>query len=380
MRPLAEPDARLDELKGRRRAVLRVEEVAERGLRQQLHRRGALRLHRRLVAADLDRRLRHQLVAPQRALGDGAEHHPLAHVDGRVRRREGAERGHRGDARKETGGADQRVRRRQVGVDARERADPVRDAALVFRTARHVVAAVAVLRRLLEEDAVLDDRAAQLEIGSEAGDAVDVVEILVALAAEGRAQVVEAHVPGVAAAARLDHHQAGGEAAVLDRVRVRHHRDRVDGVVGQREVHEAEHRIGQRAGADLDAGLGRPSAFDADAARHLDHAREQTQRPAEPAAVGELVGLMTGDRLGPAERVRRRHDRGRRHHFDRLRQRRQRQIQRPLRGLIRRDDHRRAGDGEAIERRGQRVLAFLDRGETEMAVAVRQHRRDFLIR
>ena len=133
---------------------------------------------RRLIAAHLHRRSPNQRVAPQRALGDGAVMHALVDVDRRVRRRERAERRQRRDARKEAAGADQRMLRRQVGVDARERAEPVRGAALVLRAARHVVAAVAVLRRLLEEQPVLDDRSAELEVRAEAGDAVDVEQIL----------------------------------------------------------------------------------------------------------------------------------------------------------------------------------------------------------
>ena len=49
----------------------------------QLHRRRALRHHRRAVVANLDGGLGHQCVGPERALGDRAERHPLVLVDRR---------------------------------------------------------------------------------------------------------------------------------------------------------------------------------------------------------------------------------------------------------------------------------------------------------
>ena len=123
----------------------------------------------------------------------------------------------------------------------------------------------------------------------------------VPLAAERRVEVVEPHVPRVAGAPRLNDDQPGREAAVLDRVRIRHHRHRIDRVVGQREVDQAEHRIGERARADLHAGLRRPAAFDADAARHFDDAREQAQRAAQAAAA--VICLVSADRFGRADSV-----------------------------------------------------------------------------
>ncbi len=257
----------------------------------------------------------------------------------------------------------------------------MRRPALVFGPARHVVAAVAILRRLLEEHAVLDERPAQLEIGRPAGDAVDVVQILVALAAERRAEVVEPDVPRVAAAAGLNHHEARRESSVLDRVRIRHDRHRIDRIVGQREVDEAEHGIGERAGADLHAGLRRPSAFDADAAGHFDHAREQAQRAAEPGAVGELVGFVAArsTRTSRACRPPRRSPSAPSPH--RLRQASRAEgretaqsSSRRTTTAVTRPSANPSSDG------GDGVFALLQRREAEAAVALRQHRRDFLIR
>ena len=186
--------------------------------------------------------------------------------------------------------------------------------------------------------------------------------------------------PGVAAAARLNDDQARREASVLDRVRIRHHRDRIDRVVGQREVDEAEHRIGQRAGADLHAGLRRPSAFDADAAGHFDHAREQAQRAAEPVPLANSsVSWLLIDSDEPSVSAADTIDVGAITSTVCVSVASGRSSDRSVVWSAD-DDDRRARDREAFERRGQRVLAFLDRREAEVAVAVRQHRRDFLIR
>ena len=65
---------------------------------------------------------------------------------------------------------------------------------------------------------------------------------------------------------------------------------------GSVKCDEAEHRIGERARADLDAGLRRTSALDAEAAGNFDDAREQPQRAAEAVAARELLGLAAVDR------------------------------------------------------------------------------------
>ena len=194
---------RFDHLIRRRAAVLRVEEIAERRFRPQHHRGGTLRDHVGQEFVHLHRRLAEDRVGPERALRHAGVIDVRVDVGRRVGRNEGAERRERRDARKQTAGGDQRMARREVRVGARERAEPFRRAQLVFRTARHVAGAVAELRRLLDEQPILDDRSAGLEPRAERADARD-VEHRSAPGPERRVEVVQPRFPLVAGTPRLN--------------------------------------------------------------------------------------------------------------------------------------------------------------------------------
>ena len=83
------------------------------------------------------------------AFGHAAVLTVAVHVDGRVGRREGAEGGEWSTLGKNPTVRDQRVARRQIRVDARERAEPCEIRNFVLRQARDVAGAIAILRRLL---------------------------------------------------------------------------------------------------------------------------------------------------------------------------------------------------------------------------------------
>src|SRR5437764_857558 len=108
--------------------------------------------------------------------------------------------------------------RRQVRVNTRKRTEPMGRAPFVFGPAQDLIVAVAILRRLLEEQPALDDRSTQLEVRREAFDAVDVEELFVAFAAEARAQIVQPHPPLVPGAPRLNDDESRREPPVLDGV------------------------------------------------------------------------------------------------------------------------------------------------------------------
>ena len=74
-------------------AVLLVEEVAERRVRQELHRRGIPAGRRPSDTVHLHRRFAEERVGPERALRHCHLVRLSADVDRRVRRREGPERG-----------------------------------------------------------------------------------------------------------------------------------------------------------------------------------------------------------------------------------------------------------------------------------------------
>src|ERR1041385_1338344 len=138
-------------------------------------------------------------------------------VDGGGRRRKGAERRLRRHARKEAPGRDERMPRREVRVDARERTEPLRRAQFVLRPTRNVGRRVAELRRLFEEDAFLQDRPAGFKPRSEGADAFDVERLTAPAEAERRIEIVEARLPCLAGAACLNDDESGGESTVLVR-------------------------------------------------------------------------------------------------------------------------------------------------------------------
>ena len=243
---------RLDRLDDRRRPLLGIEEVAQGRVGPQLHRGGTLRHQRRLIVVRLDGRFADEMIGPESARADRHAVHAFVHVNGRIRRNERAERRELRDARKPPAGNVERMPRRQIRVDARERAEPVRRLQFVFGTARHVLHAVAVLRGFLDEETVLDNRSADGEPRGKTGDPFDDV-VFVPLAAEPRIQIVDARLPLVAGAAGLDDDDARRKSSVLDRVRIGKNRDRIDRVVGQREADETHRGIRERRRSDLRA-------------------------------------------------------------------------------------------------------------------------------
>ena len=117
----------------------------------------------------------------------------------------------------------ERVTRREIRVDTRERAETVRGSQLGLIPARDIRCAIAVLRRLLQEDAILDERPAGLEPRRQRADP-DYGERLATLGAQRRIEPADARFPLVGRATRADEHESGREAAVFHRVRVRQHR------------------------------------------------------------------------------------------------------------------------------------------------------------
>src|SRR5205814_1719214 len=99
------------------------------------------------------------------------------------------------------GSPDQRMFRREVGVDARERAEALRGLQLRLRPAFHITRAVAVLHGLLQEQLVLDQRTAGLDARGEAGDADD-RQRLAAFRTERRLEAVDAGLPLIGGAPR----------------------------------------------------------------------------------------------------------------------------------------------------------------------------------
>ena len=153
----------------------------------------------------------------------------------------------------------------------------MRDAEQVRRQAGNVGRAVSVLRCLLDEETVLHNRSADLEPRRPPLNAVE-IHRRPALGAERRIEIVEPHLPLVAGAPRLNDDEAGREAAVFDRVWIRHHFHGIDRIVGQRHRAEPGRRVDEAARSKLDAGLRGTAALDADAAGHFDDARQQAQR------------------------------------------------------------------------------------------------------
>ncbi len=221
-----------------------------------------------------------------------------------------------------------------------------------------------------------DDRAPELDARLPGDDAVH-VEDRVPLHPQVRLEVVDADLPVVAGAARLDHHEAGRKPAELHSVRVRHDRHRVDAVGRQRDAGQVGRRIDERRGPDLLAGLVRPRAVDAVPPAQLDDARRQADGRLDAFAGREQLGFLAVNRFGRRERVRCGHDRPR-HDIDVLGQG-DRQIEGERNGCA-------GGDGgghfdrlKAVERGAQGVPARRKVRNRELAIAIGHRLREPLV-
>ncbi len=237
-----------------------------------------MRIVARFVLMHLHRRLREERVGPERAFGDRAVIHVAVQIDRRVRRRERPEIRETRHPRENTASRQQGVFGREIRVDPRKRAEPLVRTQFVLRPARHVGFAQAELRGLLEEEPIADDRTTRLESRRERTDSDDVDRVTAARGSKGGVEIVQARLPCVARTPRAQHDEPGREPPELDGVWVRHHRNRLDRIVGQEDAREASGWVDERRRSDLHARLIGPSTLDAYAARHLDDAGEQTER------------------------------------------------------------------------------------------------------
>src|SRR5439155_11741703 len=120
---------------------------------------------------------------------------------------ERAEIGKRRHSREDAAGADQRLPRGELRVDAREGAEPAIRFHLVLGPARYVLRSVAKLRGLLDEEAIADERPAGFQARRERGEPFHVERVALALGPEGRIETVHAGFPPIARAPCLDDHQ-----------------------------------------------------------------------------------------------------------------------------------------------------------------------------
>ena len=141
---------------------------------------------------------------------------------------------------------------------------------------------------------------------------------------------------------------------------------------GSRQLRETGRRIDQRARAELQAGLTRPSALDADAARHFDDAGQQAQRRLQAAARRKLIELAAANRVALGERPLAPRQHVGRHHVDGLRDAGNRQIERQIRRLSRRDLAVDAALVEPRQRREDPVFARRQIGKAEVTVLARR--------
>ncbi len=281
-------------------------------------------------------------------------------------------------ARKDAGGRDERVARRQIRVDAGERAEPFRNPQHVRRQARYVARAVAILRSLLEKEPVLDQWAARLDPRRPPSDLSN-GDGRAPIGAERRIDVVDPHLPLVACAPRLNDDQSRREPAVLDLVRVRQNRDGINRIVGQQQLRETRRRIDQRARAELQAGLTRTSALDADAARHFDDAGQQAQRGLQAAARRKLIELPSADRVALGEGPFGSLQHVGRHHVDGLRDAGDRQIERQSCRFSRGDLRLGVALVESCQRRRDPVFSGRQIGNAEVTVLPAEHLRDLSV-
>ena len=190
----------LDDLILRGQAMLPVEEVAERRVRLQLHRRRALWFDIGPRFVPLKRGLRDRAVRPQRSLDD---RHLLAEdveVHRRVGRRERPDGGVIGTVGKHPHGRHEKVSRRDARVEARERAERLRHALIGFGPAGQIADGVTHLPRLLAKDAPLDQRPAHLEPRTVPVEP----KTTVVRAAHARPEAVGVELPLISGATRLD--------------------------------------------------------------------------------------------------------------------------------------------------------------------------------
>ena len=154
-----------------------------------------------------------------------------------------------------------------------------------------------------------------------------------AFVVQRRLEMADARLPFVErGAAGPNDDEAGGKAAVLDGIRIRQHRDRINRVGRKGEADEAGRGIDQRARADLSARLAGTPAFDAHAARDHDDGGQQLKRRLQAVASAVLLDSLGGNRITAADRLGR--QRRRRHHIDAGRHR-NRQVHRDRRRLVR---------------------------------------------
>src|SRR4051812_25656490 len=123
----------------------------------------------------------------------------LADVDGCVGRDERAQHLLIDRAWDESSGHRERMAWREIGVKARQRAEPVDLLQLGLRAARDVNRLVVVLRRLLQVQPAADDRSSDFDVGLPDGYSGDVDDGK-ALQPERGLEIAEAEVPFVAGA------------------------------------------------------------------------------------------------------------------------------------------------------------------------------------
>ena len=120
-------------------------------------------------------------------------------------------------------------------------------------------ALIAELRGLLEKEPVLDRAARRLSIRGAHHPTPSTSNGLLRSVRNVGIEVVEPDLPLVTRASGLDDHEPGREAPVLDGIRVRQHRDRIDRIVGQRDLRQARRWVGEacpsRAARPPDSGV-----------------------------------------------------------------------------------------------------------------------------
>ncbi len=355
-----------DELHRRRVSRLLVEEIPERRLRLEHHRRGALREDIGARLQHLHHRFARAVAAPQCPRRDGRVRRKGVNVHGRVRRRECAEVRGRRSIRKQPDGRHERVAPRQIRVGAAERAEERRRAQLRFRAAGHIARAVAQLARLFEEQAILDQGSARGEPRSERIEPE--LEQLGPRVPDRRDDAVHLRAPLVRGPRRLNHDEARRKPAVFDAVRVRQHGHRIDRIIWKRDVRDRGCRVHERARAELNARLIRTSALDVHAGRRRHHARQHAGGALKTRARYELVELPAGHRFLWRERAACRQDFTRRDDGDRLGG--ERELERDARGSTAGHDDRGVRRREAAQRCGHAIRPGRQPHDDEAAVAV----------
>ena len=284
--------------------------------------------------------------------------------------------------REESHGTAQRMTRRQVGVESRERAEAPGFLQLE-RAGWDVVGSIADTARTAERNNL------SLISGPPISKRGENAEIPVMWNAEPRfvrndgSRLLTRSRHLILGTARLNQHEPRRKASELDGVRVRQHRDRVDRVIGQRHRRQAGRWIDEDAWAELHARLARSSALDGDAARNLNHADDQPQRRLQSTAARvDLFQFAAAEDIARGEGAGVWNDGLWRHDLDLLPDHRQAQVEVDLGGLSGGDNGRRARRFEAFQRRCNFVVPRLQIVEPEGAVTFgnRQRRRPRALR